>query len=1012
MIYTERKVSIKNDIATIDSPIILFRGDREVEIMFTIVDSKFKFQSNKGNVIDKTQASFGQLAVALPDGTDLFTEIVECENGVVIFSITGEMIDEIHEVGFYSFHIRLYNDDKSSRITLPPVMEGIEIREPLIIEGDVENTDLVGDATVGYSMVQAVGTDEEVFDEDGNYIPTVWGIGDKITAEKLNKMEEGIERGVDDPYSDITIAIENKIQKNNLIENISIQSSNGTEVSLAGVSSTDYIEVEGGVYYHTEKRHTLAWYDVDKVFISGISSSSTTANVYAPDNAVYCRMAFDSTNLDTAILIEYDYMKYYEKSINTLIDPEYVYGIMTADNVDDMIYEKLEDLSLINPDILITGDALVINSKSVSGTDGTLIDYDGICSTDYINVLPNRVYYTNARTLAWYDADKRFLSGYSSATMPKKVISPFDAQYVVVSSWNTAKNNFFMSMNDVHKLPKRGDAINDIINPTDILCDSYSPIIENVSIESSNGTEVSFEGLSATDYIKVEHSTEYKVCNRHTIAWYDENGVFIEGVSSTTKQEVEYIISPDTAAYVRAAFDSALLNEFKIVKNGGVTVGTSLGVINSDFIDITSILSENAKYGVKFTTLRVPSKINDTSIRNLTLIAVNERSNDGVNEAIGYLYADYSDGKIYYSGTKWDNPEYLFTWKSELTTDTLDKYLASISMDGDVIFQRIYQRQNPIIYPAGDYENPVVVDFGEDLKPYGYLSSTSIVHMKDCFIFGEYTAHSLEHEQNNDPRIIWKVTKPYTNKDNWQIKHSFKHVFYSSPVSDQPDNEIGHIHTVVRDPYSDAIYCSTGDIDRHCRVWESIDNGDTWYEVASDGQKWRALGMIFTEDKVYWGTDSHYTQHMLMVSDRDTETGRPDFTTLTEICTLDYKVGDYKYEGTQPTYVNCLLREPYGLLFFDRAEPRTDYKIDIVFFSLEDYKLYKIGTFDRHTDTANEPDGRFGFSTLVATNYQPNDETGIILGGSNFVRPMSVDILNNNADNQIGVLKVEVFKKD
>ena len=98
MIYTERKVSIKNDKATIDSPIILFRGDREVEIMFTIVDSKFKFESNKGNVIDKTQAAFGQLAVALPDGTDLFTEIMACENGVVVFSITGEMIDEIQKM--------------------------------------------------------------------------------------------------------------------------------------------------------------------------------------------------------------------------------------------------------------------------------------------------------------------------------------------------------------------------------------------------------------------------------------------------------------------------------------------------------------------------------------------------------------------------------------------------------------------------------------------------------------------------------------------------------------------------------------------------------------------------------------------------------------------------------------------------------------------------------------------------------------------------------------------------
>ena len=47
------------------------------------------------------------------------------------------MIDEIYEVGFYSFHIRLYNDDKTSRVTLPPVMKGIEIREPLVIEEEM-----------------------------------------------------------------------------------------------------------------------------------------------------------------------------------------------------------------------------------------------------------------------------------------------------------------------------------------------------------------------------------------------------------------------------------------------------------------------------------------------------------------------------------------------------------------------------------------------------------------------------------------------------------------------------------------------------------------------------------------------------------------------------------------------------------------------------------------------------------------------------------------------------------
>ena len=109
MIYTQRNISIRNNTATIDSTILLYRGDREVEIQFTIVDSKFRFKSNKGNVIDSTQASYGQLTISLPDGTDLFSDVTETQNGAVIFSITGEMIDELHEIGFYSFHIRLFN---------------------------------------------------------------------------------------------------------------------------------------------------------------------------------------------------------------------------------------------------------------------------------------------------------------------------------------------------------------------------------------------------------------------------------------------------------------------------------------------------------------------------------------------------------------------------------------------------------------------------------------------------------------------------------------------------------------------------------------------------------------------------------------------------------------------------------------------------------------------------------------------------------------------------------------
>ena len=134
MIYTERVVTIKNTDAMIDSVVILYRGDKDVEIVFKIIDSKFKFSSTKGNVIDNTQAAYGQLAILNPGGSNVISDVSPCTEGLVVFKMTGEMMDELTEVGRYSFHIRLYNEDQTSRITLPPVMDGIEVREPIVDE--------------------------------------------------------------------------------------------------------------------------------------------------------------------------------------------------------------------------------------------------------------------------------------------------------------------------------------------------------------------------------------------------------------------------------------------------------------------------------------------------------------------------------------------------------------------------------------------------------------------------------------------------------------------------------------------------------------------------------------------------------------------------------------------------------------------------------------------------------------------------------------------------------------
>ena len=191
MIFTERKVTVNNDTATIDKNIVLFRGDREVEIRFTVMYEGVKYRKNSGeNVIEDVNATYGQMVIQ-NDATEtpVVSLVTPTENGTIIFKFTKEMIDEIPELGTYDFQIRLFDDSQTSRITTPIVNDGILIKEPLSIEEPGSNE--VGVATVNTAIV-STSEPLDVFDENGNYIETEWKNGDIITDSKLNKIEQGI----------------------------------------------------------------------------------------------------------------------------------------------------------------------------------------------------------------------------------------------------------------------------------------------------------------------------------------------------------------------------------------------------------------------------------------------------------------------------------------------------------------------------------------------------------------------------------------------------------------------------------------------------------------------------------------------------------------------------------------------------------------------------------------------------------------------------------------------------
>ena len=194
MIFTDRTITVRKGESRIDEPIVVYRGDYELEVRFTILNSRFKFMSGT-NMIESEKASYGQLAILTPYGGNIFSDIVRCNDGSVTFVLTAEMLNQIEEVGLYSFQIRLMDYNKESRVSIPPIEFGIEVREPIASE-DHDNS--VNNAIVGYSIAKVVDPKEEnvgdTFNENGNYNKTKWETGDRISQGKLNKIEDAIDR--------------------------------------------------------------------------------------------------------------------------------------------------------------------------------------------------------------------------------------------------------------------------------------------------------------------------------------------------------------------------------------------------------------------------------------------------------------------------------------------------------------------------------------------------------------------------------------------------------------------------------------------------------------------------------------------------------------------------------------------------------------------------------------------------------------------------------------------------
>lgn len=211
MIYKQCILTIENNTATLDEDIYLYRLDKNVELYFTIVNNKYKFdKSDLNNIISMTKASYFQMRLYKNTEVKYTFTIQPTDDGKAILTITDDLIDEPIEVGDYDFQISLLDADKSSMISMPIARQQLHVCEPLV--ADASKT---GTAILGLSQLDTTGEIVDAFDENGNYIRKVHVNGEIISAELFNKWETALETNtknlaqVSSQYKDIAKQVEN-----------------------------------------------------------------------------------------------------------------------------------------------------------------------------------------------------------------------------------------------------------------------------------------------------------------------------------------------------------------------------------------------------------------------------------------------------------------------------------------------------------------------------------------------------------------------------------------------------------------------------------------------------------------------------------------------------------------------------------------------------------------------------------------------------------------------------------
>ena len=132
-IFYNYTITVNGGKASLDKDIYLYKNNKNIDYYFSINNADFNFKDVESDKIIKPP--YASIKILNPSGKKIMTKKANIENGKVHLKITEDMIDEITEVGTYTFQIDLY-DGESGRVSIPPVYDRLHILEPLFEDED------------------------------------------------------------------------------------------------------------------------------------------------------------------------------------------------------------------------------------------------------------------------------------------------------------------------------------------------------------------------------------------------------------------------------------------------------------------------------------------------------------------------------------------------------------------------------------------------------------------------------------------------------------------------------------------------------------------------------------------------------------------------------------------------------------------------------------------------------------------------------------------------------------